>query len=257
MKPPIFVLSSGHSGTKSIATMLDKHINIDCVHERTNQGQFGYAAVVHGHNRAHGIDDAGVFQFIAERIQIERHELTDITYWADSNWRLFSCISDIKEFFPNAIFIHLLRDGRASVAGREAATEYYADMTTHDLQTMMPLYGPMVDPSITTEDWGNMSRFDKLCWMWAHITKTIRAGIDDPGAVCRIEEIGNPGYFDAVLARIGVSPKTIKPVHENRKNHDPSKQFTSWSLSKQNTFAHWCGSEMDWFYPGWRDGAQV
>lgn len=252
-KPPLFVLSSGHSGTASIAQMLDQHPEIDCKHERLKQGKHRAVVIPVSVNIAHRVtpEKFALPQYSINMINQERKTFNGV--WAESNWRTFNMVNEIKRAWPNAKFIYLTRDGRASVAARSIHGGYYDPHHphAHHLHQLHPLNGFLIG-DMGADEWDQMGQFEKLCWMWGYVTRTIIRQVQNvPHIKVDISAIGDQEIWKQIHSMIGLPYHPVSVVHTNKKNSNPANRFQAWTPKNREMFKKWCKSEMDILYPGW------
>lgn len=109
--------------------------------------------------------------------------------WGDSSNKLSWLIPDLNALFPEARFIHLVRDGRkvASSYFHKLASECYDDRSTQVLASHLAAPEKVTAPPPEKKYWwpqpkpddpwsGAFSRFDqfqRICWHWSEINRVI------------------------------------------------------------------------------------
>ncbi len=234
-RPPVFVITVGHSGSQSMAAMLNQHPEIDSVHERTNQGAFSYAAVTLSHAIAHGSIDES--EFPGSFCDLIRGEMKDGIIWAESNWRLYNLVPILIGEFPNAKFIHLQREPRATIAARYSHGEYYNpnSLRGHHIHQTHPINGSILG-AMNKPAWDAMTRFEKCCWMWKEIDSTIRMFKPDDCLDFQIETDCTPEKWEEVHRYLGVEYYPTMPIHSNQKNHDEANHHTNWTDEQNQAY---------------------
>ena len=104
---PFFIVSSGRSGTQMLEKLLGSYNNIEMHHEyKCNDIQ--PLAVKYSLQ----IIDINDTLSILENVYSEAVSKTDKEFWGDSSNKLSWLIPMLDKLFPNAKFIHLIRDPR-------------------------------------------------------------------------------------------------------------------------------------------------
>lgn len=113
------------------------------------------------------------------------HSLAGV--WGDSSNKLSWLIADLAAMFPEARFVHLVRDGR-KVAGsyfHKLGAETYDDRSNAALQAFYDGTGEMPPPEKPywwpvprrddpmAEAFRGFGQFQRICWHWAEINRVI------------------------------------------------------------------------------------
>jgi hypothetical protein len=114
-------------------------------------------------------------------------------HWGDSSNKLSWLIDDLAALFPQARFVHLVRDGRkvSSSYFHKLADECYDDRSTAIFQAHLD------DPAIATPPpekkywwplphkgspdaarFRSFSQFERICWHWAEINRVTLEALD-------------------------------------------------------------------------------
>lgn len=151
-------------------------------------------------------------------------------------------ISEIKKAFPNAKIFHLVRNGKKVVRSIMCRATFGAKD---------PL-GEIVKPDNNSPyyaKWDNMSRFEKVCWMWQEDNRKMR---NEAGYSIKFEElVSDYDYFkDKLLDYLNIyiskdkwgkyvnRPKNISPVYS-------FPEWKKWTEEQKNQFINICGEEME------------
>lgn len=164
-----FLTGYGRSGTKFLASLLNKVPNVHAEHE-----PFSIEKVVVVHS-FHGTLNLGNY------LKLKHYQITSLfkpgtKVYGEVNSYLRHHIVEIGEFF-NAKIGYVLRDGR--------------DIVTSMMNR--PVYSRYIDPLRPSPKKGDafyrefckMSRFEKCCWAWAEETKRALAKIREKAPYCK------------------------------------------------------------------------
>src|SRR6185436_17216354 len=127
---PLFIVSSGRSGTAMMVKALAAAEDLTIEHEYMVH-QVQPLAV----RRYQGLADASEAKELLSRTHGAAVHYAQTALWGDSSNKLSWLIPDLAELFPTARFIHLVRDGRkvASSYFHKLAAECYDDRSSNIL----------------------------------------------------------------------------------------------------------------------------
>lgn len=182
-----FVVSSGRSGTAMLHKALSAAGEVEMHHEYM----------------VHHVQPLAVCRYLgfsgpeeAAAILRQTHgaavHYCDKPRWGDSSNKLSWLIPDLIALFPDAKFVHLVRDGR-KVAGsyfHKLGNECYDDRSTAILKAWAEAGAPPPppekkywwprppagDPGIEAFD--RLDQFGRIAWHWAEINRVILAALD-------------------------------------------------------------------------------
>ena len=174
---PIFIIGSGRSGTLQMAKMLENIEGVQAHHEYLFENILK-PSVLHrmGLIKSEGIKD----------ILLETHvpavHYSDEPVWVDSSNALPWIIRPLYELFPNARFIHLLRDGRKVVSSfyHKFSEIMYSDECVYKLNKWIANPELLLSPPPEKKYWRpipvkgekyfeeftKFNRFQRLCYYW-------------------------------------------------------------------------------------------
>ena len=146
-----------------------------------------------------------------------------------------------KTVFPDAKLFHMVRHPREVV--RSVMSREILSRKDPMGQLMMP---PPWDPY--HQEWGRMSRFERVCWEWQDDNRYMREHV--PNLVRFEDMIGDYAAFkDSLLDYLGVDvPEenwarfTQEPRNVTRNSGYPG--WAEWSESDRQSFERICGPEM-------------
>lgn len=245
-----FILGMGRSGTNFLAAMLSRsksRINlIDAIKRRYPNALLFHEPIDEDFDAlvgAHESYDSALQYFRNVRLEkmLELIEGHDFRHYGEVNSNLRFHAKAIKVILPRARLLYVVRDGREVVRSIMARLHYTADSTSHfNLQPLPsdPLY----------ESWEGLSRFAKVCWLWADANR--RLAEDVPDWVKFESLIGNYDYFRRNLLNfLGLEMseprwRALVGVPTNI-----TKQFTfppwqEWDTSQRAAFDAICGEQM-------------
>ena len=187
MTHPFFIVSSGRSGTAMLHKALSEKPGVEMHHEYAVQITQPLAV-----KRYLGVTDEGeTDKVLRETFGAAVHH-SRATHWGDSSNKLSWLISDLAALFPDARFVHLVRDGRkvASSYFHKLGAENYADHSNAALQTWYD-HGGMPPPPEKPYWWPvprhedpianafrGFDQFQRICWHWAEINRVALAALE-------------------------------------------------------------------------------
>src|ERR1700761_4434253 len=179
MTQPFFIVSSGRSGTAMLHKALSIKAGVEMHHEYAVQ--ITQPLAVRRYLNLIGEDDAQriLREAYGAAVQVSRG-----THWGDSSNKLSWLIPDLAALFPDARFVHLVRDGRKVCSSyfHKLADECYDDHSTaifqahiDDFRRPAPppekkYWWPVPRPGSADADrFRSFSQFERICWHWSEI----------------------------------------------------------------------------------------
>jgi hypothetical protein len=182
---PFFIVSSGRSGTAMLHKALSDLAGVEMHHEYMVQISQPLAV-----KRYLGLIGAEEARRVLARTHGAAIRYSQAAHWGDSSNKLSWLIPDLAGLFPEARFVHLVRDGR-KVAGsyfHKLGAECYDDRSTALLQAHLdnpdiPAPPPEKKywwpcPRRGTPDAAIFRRYDqfeRICWHWAEVNRVAMA----------------------------------------------------------------------------------
>lgn len=183
---PFFIVSSGRSGTAMLHKALSAVQGVEMHHEYMVQIAQPLAV-----RRYMGLADAKEAARLIGETYGGAVRYSAAAHWGDSSNKLSWLIPDLAAAFPDARFVHLVRDGRkvASSYFHKLGGECYDDRSTAILQAHIddPRTHPAPPPekkywwplprpeSADATAFRGFSQFERICWHWAEINRVILA----------------------------------------------------------------------------------
>lgn len=231
-----FILGVGRSGTAFMANLLDQAQGAYVVHEPVLEDFYG-------HLKAHYSPQAAeeyIQGFRKKEIYTRMHHI-DSGVYGEVNSPLRCHAKAIKNAFPEAVVIHLVRDGRDVVRSHMSRGTMKINnpfsMQLHPMQS---------DP--WKERWPKMDRFSRMCWYWQEENSRLRLSV---GRTVQFEKIlfSYEYFHDEILepCHIDVDKKTWESAVASPRNTTSNFQMSKWedwTPEQQQIFREICGDEM-------------
>ena len=177
---PFFIVSSGRSGTAMLHKALSAVPGVEMHHEYAVQITQPLAV-----KRYLGVTDDAQTRTVLEETFGAAIGHAQGTHWGDSSNKLSWLVPDLAALFPQARFVHLVRDGRkvASSYFHKLGTENYDDRSNAILQDWYDGRGAMPPPEkpywwpVPRRDdpmaatFRGFDQFQRICWHWAEINR--------------------------------------------------------------------------------------
>ena len=180
MVRPFFIVSSGRSGTAMLHKALSAVPGVEMHHEYAVQITQPLAV-----KRYLGAVDADETRRLLDETFGAAVRHARGTHWGDSSNKLSWLVPDLAALFPQARFVHLVRDGRkvASSYFHKLGADNYDDRSNAILQGWYdgtqpapppekPYWWPVPrrdDPMADT--FRRFDQFERICWHWAEINR--------------------------------------------------------------------------------------
>ena len=179
---PFFIVSSGRSGTAMLHKALSAVAGVEMHHEYMVQITQPMAV-----RRYLGLIDAKEAARLIGETYGGAVRYSGATHWGDSSNKLSWLIPDLAAAFPNARFVHLVRDGRkvASSYFHKLGNECYDDVSTQILRAHVDDGEPAPPPekkywwplprpgSADAGGFRSFSQFQRICWHWAELNRLV------------------------------------------------------------------------------------
>jgi hypothetical protein len=199
---PLFLVSSGRSGTQMLEKLLSGQPEVEAHHEYLCTHVQPLAARWAMDRMARDEALAGLAGLYGPAIEYCERPL-----FADSSNKLSWVIELLAELFPAARFVFTVRDGRkvASSYFHKLADECYDDRSVAILRAHLESGRPApppdkkywwpipLPPAPDAADFPGFDQFDRICWHWGAINRAVLrqlAGIEPHRQFfCRLEDL--------------------------------------------------------------------
>ncbi len=235
-----FIVSTGRTGTKWLSNLLNKTRKAWVVHEPV-------PGEAYAHREAFEKEESS-FYYIKNFRQKEiflrcRHIFgNSFETYGEVNGNLRRHVDALKNIIPNSRIIHLVRNGIdivRSVITRDA----YSDRHPVYNCSFRPL--PQ-DPFY--QEWGNMTRFQRICWMWMRENEYMRKRINKRA---HFEDILSSYtlFREQILEPLGLNLEEAVWQSSIQNPQNVTKEYTIgkwkyWTQEQQEEFIRICGQEM-------------
>src|SRR3990172_8891059 len=201
---PVFIVSSGRSGTQMCHKLLSTFPEVEAHHEYLCTHVQPLAVL---HYIGHVSHEEATKQL--GKLHGAAIYYSDANLWADSSNKLSWLIAPLIELFPNAKFVHLVRDGRkvASSFFHKLTDEIYDDWSVEVVRQYMtePDQNPCPPPE--KKYWWNrpapghplerqfddFNQFQRICFHWAEVNRVILRDLEhvpaDQRILVKLEEL--------------------------------------------------------------------
>lgn len=231
-----FILGMGRSGTTFLADFLNQAERAYVFHEPAFEDFNAHVKAFYSTRAA----ERYIQKFRKKEIYLRMHHVDAGTY-GEVNSSLRRHAAAIKNAFPNATVLHLVRDGRDVVRS----------LMSRRMMTAKDPFSIRIHPTKSDawrEKWHEMDRFSRICWFWQVENSYLRATI---GKIIQFEKIvSNYDYFRNEL--LGPCHIYIEKTDWERSVTSPRNttgrfgmpKWDDWSPQQKRAFETICGDEM-------------
>lgn len=240
-----FVLSTGRAGSRTISNVLDQCPGTVCRHHPEPELAAEATAYYCG-----DLPRSKVEQVLRET----RQATVDGQVYGEVNLQLTLLFPILRDLFPDAKYLWLLRDGRDSVASMYYRHWYDDVYPRHSVKWRRArLHGDRTG-DFTPAQWAGMGRFERCCWVWKKYNLLAEEAItglpEGRGQAVRLDLLGTELLRLCRFLGIGFDPAVrIEQLNVARQ---PVSYWERWSPNRRRAFEQHCGPEMDRWFPEWR-----
>jgi acetyltransferase-like isoleucine patch superfamily enzyme len=248
-----FVLSTGRSGSQTIARVLSEHPDITCHHEPRTQ--IIRLATEYAHNVK------PVDEIRCELQVIYGNSVYPHGKYGESDHRFWNLAPLLNEMFPQAKFIWLIRDGQKVISSWQLRRHYkinsFSEISEYPAGGKVWYYYNLLGNhcgAFSDDEWKSMDSFQRNAWYWSYLNRRIQQDLQGiPAERWRMVKLEN---FEQALPEIqgflGVEMRPLKVKTYNASKKIPD-DWTTWTTAQRASFERYCGAEMDCWYPDWRE----
>lgn len=181
---PVFIVGSGRSGSKMMSDFfhlidqVESHHEYMCTHVQPVAAKY-YMQILSKKKALKLINSiyGGAIKYSEKPI------------WIDSSNKTSWIIDILYELFPNARFVHIVRDGRKVVSSfyYKLTNECYDDKSVKVLDKWVKNQNKYIEPAPEKKYWWNLpvkgskyysnfkkfNQFERICFHWGEVTRTI------------------------------------------------------------------------------------
>lgn len=217
---PVFILGSGRSGTFQMVKLLETIHGIEAHHEYLFENVLK-SAVLH----RMGVADKAAVKSLLTATHVAAVHYSEAAYWVDSSNALPWIVEPLYELFPDACFIHLLRDGRKVVSSfyNKFVEVMYDDRSVGIVNAWLNNPTQIIEPPAEKKYWRpfpvegerfaaefpDFDRFQRLCYYWQDCNLRIKTALSSvppaQQATFHLEDvIAQPAELERFLAVFSV-----------------------------------------------------
>ena len=232
VKEPVFFLSTGRCGTKWFSDLLEKDRALAVFHRPVPslaiQGRQIYKRLVKGNGNLSEAEKSMIMEiFWAAREDPIRYTYKTGKRYLETNNYITFFAPVLKEIFPDAKFVHLIRHPGEFV--RSGISRHYYSGKSMDAARLSP------ENDEEKKYWEKMGQFSKVAWLWNETNRLIDQMMADSSAhLCKrfiINDMSLGSVKDLLtFLEISLPDRAIRnalPKKKNTQKHtlDP---FISW-----------------------------
>lgn len=226
-KKIIFILNAGRCGSTSIVRMLNQNLRFIAFHEA--MPEFIRLSTVLAENPQ---KKECVVSEIKKKFKDKFWEANKDQIIVHSDHRMWNMVGTLNDYFPNAYFIHLIRNPYDSVKSI-VPREWYSKEDHGNSFSKYRLKGDKVN-DVEKEEWQSWNDFDKSLWYWNFVNKNISKQLNslpqNRKMTLRIEEILETfnGEFKNIFKleeKFVFEPVKVNTTEENNKEKNLPENF--------------------------------
>jgi hypothetical protein len=245
-----FVVSTGRAGSRTLADSLNRVPGTVCLHHPQPELAAEATEFYCG-----SYPRADIEKILRET----RRPVVDGKVYGEVNLQHTLLFPVLRELFPQAQFVWLLRDGRDSVASMYYRGWYDERYPRQGVAWRKArLHGDKIGDFSPTE-WQRLSRFERCCWLWKKFNLLIEAQLttlDSSHAMTvRLDRLKSS--MPKLLSFLGLGITGRFRVEQLNVARQPVSYWTQWTPGQRSAFEQACGTEMDRWFPEWRSPSGI
>ena len=221
-----FVLSAGRSGSRTSSTVFSQFDNCACLHHPEPELVVEATQYLYGERSA---------EELAEQLRTTRPQANEGEVYGEVNLQMTLLFPIIRQVFPDAKFIWLIRDGRDSVASMFYRGWY------DDSNEQVPAYWHRArlqadkTGDMSTEQWQSLDRFSKCCWIWLKYNLLIESHLSQTDQAMwrklRLEEMR--ASLPAIATFLGLKSQQRVRVEKTNRAVQPVVAWHKWDADQR------------------------
>lgn len=222
-KPIVFIFGTGRSGSQAIIKTLNQHSKIIGFHEQLRP------LIRLSTELAANPEDPKILKEIRKVFDYQLYPGQNKEVVIHSDQRFWNLLPFLKEYFPNAKFILLVREPLACIKSFVSRNIFqdneYPDFNTH-LWAKYRLSGPITG-EISEDIWSKMTPVERAAWYWCYINAYVKIEFETllsetDYLIMETEEIGD--NLSEIQQFLGVPEENIElKVTNKRKKKDDTR----------------------------------
>ena len=220
-KPIVFIFGTGRSGSQAIIKTLNQHSKIMGFHEQLRP------LIQLSTELAAKPKDKRILKEIQKVFDYQLYPGRNNEVIIHSDQRFWNLVPFLKEYFPNAKYILLIREPVACIKSFVSRNIFqdneYPDFNTHPWAKYR-LSGPITG-EISEDIWSQMTPIERAAWYWCYINASVKADFkkllpETDYLILETEEMGVK--LKEIQRFIGVPEESIglKITNKRKKNDD-------------------------------------
>ena len=240
-----FGLSSGRSGSKTLAKTLSQSPDCACLHHPSPQ------LILEATEYYCGEFSEDV---LANVLRLTRPIRDDVRHCGEVNLQLSLIVPLLKEVFPDCKFVWLTRDGRGAVASMYYRGWYRPrEVSNLGIWDAARLQGDRTHDFSATA-WSRLEPFERCCWIWKKYNSVIEEELSllsgDRWMRVTLEKLDTS--IASLASFLRITPPDQFIVEQSNSRLQPVIAWQEWSTRHRSQFDAICGDDMDRWYPDWR-----
>ncbi|MEH1008498.1 sulfotransferase [Winogradskyella sp. ECml5-4] len=213
LKPIVFVLGTGRSGTVSITKIFNQHPNCKAFHEDV------YQLIRLSTHLEYNKNKDVIYKELKAILNTKIWNAAESQVIVHSDQRLWNFIPFLSNYFPNSKFIHLVREPKSCIKSMVLRNWYqdneYPNYSIWDWAKYR-LRGDLVN-AFSVEEWAKMSNVKKCAWYYYHINTRIANDLNKLNSSRRLsiklEDLNDD--FDKVLEFLNLKKMDLEIFKSN------------------------------------------